>query len=213
MRIVSSQRFTSVSMPWLQLSDMAPKVTSNSPGRARRVVLREPSLRDETALVAAARASRDLHGRWVTAPTTPKAFRAFVERAHRPENCLHLVVDKASGALVGVVNVTQIVMGPLRSAYLGYYAFSGFERCGLMREALALAVRHAFGKLKLHRLEANIQPENAASIALVRTCGFRLEGYSPRYLKINGRWRDHERWAITVDDVPARAAATTRPSA
>ena len=70
------------------------------------------------------------------------------------------------------------------------------EGQGLMREGLQAAVRDAFRSLKLHRLEANIQPANAASIALVRACGFSKEGYSPRYLKIGGRWRDHERWAI-----------------
>ena len=64
-----------------------------------------------------------------------------------------------------------------------------------MREGLQAVVRHAFGKLGLHRVEANIQPDNSASIALVRSCGFSQEGYSPRYLKIAGRWRDHERWA------------------
>ena len=65
-----------------------------------------------------------------------------------------------------------------------------------MRAGLRAAIREAFGALGLHRLEANIQPRNVASIALVRACGFALEGFSPRYLKIGGRWRDHERWAI-----------------
>jgi ribosomal-protein-alanine N-acetyltransferase len=67
-----------------------------------------------------------------------------------------------------------------------------------MREALRATIRHAFGTLKLHRLEANIQPGNVASIALARSCGFSKEGYSPRYLKIGGRWRDHERWAMVA---------------
>ena len=98
--------------------------------------------------------------------------------------------------IAGVINITQIVMGAFCSGYLGYYAFSGFERHGLMREGLVQVLRHAFGVLKLHRLEANIQPGNRASIALVKACGFVKEGYSPRYLKINGRWRDHERWAV-----------------
>lgn len=65
-------------------------------------------------------------------------------------------------------------------------------------------LRYAFLELKLHRLEANIQPENVASIALVRRAGFVREGYSRRYLKICGRWRDHERWALIAEDWKAK---------
>ena len=65
-------------------------------------------------------------------------------------------------------------------------------------------LRHAFDTLRLHRLEANIQPSNQASIALVRRAGFTREGFSRRYPKINGRWRDHERWAILREDWLAR---------
>jgi [ribosomal protein S5]-alanine N-acetyltransferase len=88
--------------------------------------------------------------------------------------------------------------------YLGYWVGAPFEGQGYMREGLALALRRAFGALKLHRVEANIQPENARSIALVKRAGFRREGYSERYLKIAGRWRDHERWAMTVEDYRMR---------
>jgi [ribosomal protein S5]-alanine N-acetyltransferase len=70
----------------------------------------------------------------------------------------------------------------------------------LMTEALSLAIGQAFGDLGLHRLEANIQPGNAASLALARRLGFRREGFSPRYLCIAGRWRDHERWALLSDE-------------
>jgi ribosomal-protein-alanine N-acetyltransferase len=69
-----------------------------------------------------------------------------------------------------------------------------------MTDALRLLLEEAFERLRLHRVEANIQPGNAASISLVRRSGFRLEGLSPRYLKIGGRWRDHERWAILSED-------------
>jgi ribosomal-protein-alanine N-acetyltransferase len=76
-----------------------------------------------------------------------------------------------------------------------------------MTEGLTLALRWVFGSLHLHRLEANIQPGNEASRALVQRLGYRCEGLSPRYLKIAGRWRDHERWALTVEDWRGRSKA------
>jgi ribosomal-protein-alanine N-acetyltransferase len=115
---------------------------------------------------------------------------------------------RGSGEMVGVVNISEIVRGAFRSGYLGYYAFTPFERRGLMTEGLSLVVDEAFGGLGLHRLEANVQPDNGASIRLVRRLGFRREGYSPRYLKINGRWRDHERWAILSRRDPSRRIST-----
>ena len=69
-----------------------------------------------------------------------------------------------------------------------------------MTEAIHLILKYAFIQLKLHRLEANVQPDNVASVALIKRAGFIREGYSRRYLKICGRWRDHERWAILAED-------------
>jgi ribosomal-protein-alanine N-acetyltransferase len=161
-----------------------------------RVYLRSPTLADQRAFLALVRGSRNLHWPWIGAPSTPKQYRAYVERIGKPDNAGFLVCEVESDALVGVVNISNIVLGALRSGYLGYYAFAGFDRKGLMTEGMHAVVRLAFRKLKLHRLEANIQPGNSASIALARSCAFRKEGYSPRYLKIGGRWRDHERWAV-----------------
>ena len=101
---------------------------------------------------------------------------------------------------MGVINVSNIIRGTFQSAFLGYYAFSDYTGQGLMQEGLRLVLAHAFRKFRLHRLEANIQPRNAASVQLVRSCGFVREGYSRRYLKISGRWKDHERWAILAED-------------
>jgi len=117
-------------------------------------------------------------------------------RATGPTRVRLLICRRADGAIVGVVNVSEIVRAALQSAYLGYYAFQPHVGQGYMTEGLALVLRHAFRRLGLHRLEANIQPRNLASRKLVRRLGFRKEGFSPRYLKIGGRWRDHERWAI-----------------
>jgi ribosomal-protein-alanine N-acetyltransferase len=109
------------------------------------------------------------------------------------------VREAPGGELAGYVALSNLVRGAFRSAYLGYYAFAGCERRGLMSAGLRVVLAHARGELGLHRLEANIQPGNVASLALIRRLGFRCEGYSPRYLKIGGRWRDHERWAILLE--------------
>jgi ribosomal-protein-alanine N-acetyltransferase len=127
-------------------------------------------------------------------PSTPAAVRKFLTRPRSPRFATFLIFHGRD--LVGVVNVSEIVRGSFQSAYLGYYAFRPFAGTGLMRAGLAKVIRHAFMKMKLHRLEANIQPANARSIRFAKSMGFRREGVSPRYLKIAGRWRDHERWAI-----------------
>jgi [ribosomal protein S5]-alanine N-acetyltransferase len=160
------------------------------------VCVRPAALSDSKPFLAAVRASQALHRPWVAAPDTPAKFRAYIRRMVPPANYAFLVCHRDTGALVGVINLTSIVRGLFQSGYLGYYAFAGNERQGLMRQGLQAVVRHAFTSLKLHRLEANIQPGNAASIALVSSCGFKKEGYSPRYLKVGGQWRDHERWAV-----------------
>ena len=99
----------------------------------------------------------------------------------------------------------QIVRRGFQSAYLGYAVGKPFAGQGYMRDGLELVLRHAFTTLRLHRIEANIQPANASSLALAKGAGFRREGFSPRYLKIGGRWRDHERWAILAEEWRARA--------
>ncbi len=101
---------------------------------------------------------------------------------------------------MGVVNVIEIVRGALQGAYLGYYLFHPFGGRGYMTDGLRLVIDRAFGELALHRLEANIQPDNKRSIRLVKRLGFRREGRSPRYLKVGGRWRDHERWALLREE-------------
>ena len=87
-----------------------------------------------------------------------------------------------------------------QNAYLSYYVGVDFAGQGLMSEGVYLAINYAFSTLELHRIEANIQPGNKASISLVKRLGFTQEGFSQKYLQINGEWRDHERWALTVED-------------
>ena len=115
-----------------------------------------------------------------------------------------LVCRIEDGAIAGYININEIVRGVFQSGYLGYAAVARYAGQGYMREGLELVLARAFTELGLHRLEANIQPGNSASIALVRGAGFVHEGFSERYLKIGGRWRDHERWAIRVEQWRAR---------
>ena len=165
-----------------------------------RVILRPPVARDRDEFLARVRASRALHHPWVQPPDTDEAFAAWLEAENDPSTERHLVIVRADDAIGGVFGLSQIFYGPLRSAYLSYHAFEPYAGKGYMHEGLRLVLRHAFGPFGLHRLEANIQPGNASSIALVRGAGFRREGFSPRYLKIAGRWRDHERWALLADE-------------
>jgi ribosomal-protein-alanine N-acetyltransferase len=182
-----------------------PEPLATRPGS--RVELRDLVLADREAFLEMVRESRELHRPWTYPPERADQFDDLVTRTVREDfKCLAAVLAE-NGELVGIFTISQIVRGYFQSAYLGYYANARHAGKGLMAEAMALVLDHAFGPLALHRLEANIQPGNAPSIALARGAGFRLEGYSPRYLLIGGRWRDHERYAITADEHAENRAA------
>ena len=165
-----------------------------------QVRLERPGPRREREFLAAVGRSWALLRPWVVPPSTAAAYRAYLRRLRGPSHDGYFVVLRASGELVGVINLSEIVRGSFQSAYLGYYAFLPHAGQGHMRAGLRLVLRRAFGRLGLHRVEANIQPGNRASRALARRLGFRREGFSPRYLRIAGRWRDHERWALRRED-------------
>jgi len=164
-----------------------------------RVYLRAPSLHDRDEYLTLNRASRRLFRGFASPILTAPAFTAYIARSRRSDHSALLVCRAEDDAIVGSFNLSQIVRGAFRSAYLGYQVFGPYASQRYMSAAMPLVLRHAFVTLKLHRVEANIQPTNRPSIALVRRAGFSREGYSPKYLKICGRWRDHERWAILVD--------------
>jgi [ribosomal protein S5]-alanine N-acetyltransferase len=115
-----------------------------------------------------------------------------------------VVCRRDDDAVVGVFVLSEISRGGFQSCCSHSYVHARFAGLDYMSEGFELLLRHVFRSMRLHRVEANIQPANTAAIALVRRAGFRLEGHSPRFLKIGGRWRDHERWAITRDDWLAR---------
>jgi ribosomal-protein-alanine N-acetyltransferase len=166
---------------------------------ASRVELRSLTRRDRDAYLAATRASLKLHRPWVDPPTTEEGFAALLRRAREDSFEPMIVRRREDGAIVGFFNLSQIIRRDLQSAFVGFGGVLGFQGRGYMTEGLKLVVRRAFTELRLHRIEANIQPANSASIALVQRSGFVREGFSARYLKVGGRWRDHEHWAIHAE--------------
>ena len=120
-------------------------------------------------------------------------------RLERDNEAGFLVKRIHDGAICGVINLNIITYEALCSAYISYYGVIGQVEKGYMKEGLSQVIRYAFDELGLHRLEANIQPENQASIALAQSVGFIYEGFSRRFLKINNEWCDHERWTILAD--------------
>ena len=179
-----------------------------------RCFLRRPTSRDREAYLALRHRSAAFLRRWEPVPprgrTAAEQFAAWFRSSRGARHEKLLICRKADGALLGAVNINEIVRGPSQSAYLGYWIGAPHARQGYMTEALQLALAHAFRTLRLHRLEANILPENRAPLALVKRAGFRREGYSPGYLKIAGRWADHVRWALRVENWRAAAISGAR---
>ena len=145
------------------------------------------------------RRSRALHRSWVQVPTSAKAFQRYVIEMNTTDDKAFVAIRTDTREMVGVVELQDIFRGDFQNAYLIYYVFEGQQRQGLMKAAVEQVIAKAFGPMKLHRLEANIQPDNTASIALVKACGFEKEGLSRQFLRKNGEWKDHERWSLLND--------------
>ncbi|MFE6761288.1 GNAT family N-acetyltransferase [Streptomyces sp. NPDC057689] len=171
-----------------------------------RTAIRPFALGDADEFTARARESTAVHRPWLFPPTTPETYAAYAGALiDDPARAGFLVCERdpeggpGDGAIAGFININNIVAGAFRCGALGYGVFAHAAGRGLMSEGMDLVLDHALGPLGLHRLEANIQPDNAGSLALVRRAGFRLEGFSPDFLHIDGAWRDHERWAVTAE--------------
>jgi ribosomal-protein-alanine N-acetyltransferase len=170
-----------------------------------RVFIRPPMAGDCEAFIAAVKRSRAVHRNWINPKAKSRAaFAKYLQRFDLGPHHGFLVIHRETGDIVGVININDVIRGNFQSASVGYYAFAPYAGQGLMSEGLRLVLRYAFGKLKLHRIEANIQRTNRASLALAKRCGFACEGFSRRLVKVCGRWQDHERWAILVEDFPRR---------
>lgn len=168
------------------------------PTMPSRVELRPLTLADQDEFCALVRASAELHRPYMRLPATAEEFQVWMRRFDDGTNLGFLVRVRETGAAAGTVNINSIIRGRYQGASLGYAAFAPSAGRGYLTEGLAATLEHAFTNLRLHRLEASIQPANTASLALVQRLGFRYEGVSPGYLYIDGAWRDHERWAIAA---------------
>ncbi|MGR7025313.1 GNAT family N-acetyltransferase [Geodermatophilus sp. URMC 62] len=130
-----------------------------------------------------------------------RAMRRSLTRRARAGTSLPFAV-RVEGRLAGQVTVDNIVRGALRSGSLGYWVDRAVAGRGMASLAVALVCDHAFGPAGLHRLQADIRPENLPSQRLVERLGFRREGLARRYLDIDGDWRDHLSYALLAEDVP-----------
>lgn len=164
-----------------------------------RLGIRRPTNADCDEFISLIQASKSMHEPWVNFADSRERYFGYVQSRNGASDDGFLVCDRASSRIVGLINLNCIVRGYLQSAYLGYAVGAPYARQGYMCEGITLVAQYAFGTLKLHRLEANIQPKNLASIGLVKKCGFQQEGFSPRYLMVGGEWKDHERWALLAD--------------
>jgi [ribosomal protein S5]-alanine N-acetyltransferase len=169
------------------------------PGEPGRLTLRLVTAADQDEFLGLVAASAALHHPWMTLAATPLEFQAYLRRFDHVTAEGFLICLRETGTIAGVAHVNSIIRGRFQNGSLSYAAFAPAAGQGYMSEGLGLVLRYAFEQLRLHRLDAQIQPGNHASLRLVRRLGFRNEGYSPRLLFIDGAWRDHERWAITSD--------------
>lgn len=115
------------------------------------------------------------------------------------------------GRLVGQMNVSNVVHGVLRSCTVGYWVDRDVAGRGVVPTALALVIDHLFTAVTLHRVEVDIRPENQASLRVVEKLGLRREGYYERFLDIDGGWRDHVAFAVTVEELHGRTMLSRLP--
>jgi ribosomal-protein-alanine N-acetyltransferase len=133
----------------------------------------------------------------------PVPFRRFVhdlDAEGRADRALPWALE-VDGALAGQVHVFGIVRGGQQSAAVGYWVAQRFTRRGVASRAVALAVDHCLGPVGLHRVELNIRVDNDASLGVARRLGLRDEGVRRLFLHIDGEWRDHRSFAVTVEDL------------
>lgn len=168
------------------------------------VYLRYPRESDFDEISALIGSSSGRYRNFFQAGYDREMFDALLTDMHNDTIEPFYICLKDDGRIIGTITLSQIFRKRFQNAYLGYMLGSEYTGRGHMTNALRLILKFAFIHLKLHRVEANVQPDNSASIAVLKRTGFSKEGFSRKYLKIGGRWRDHDRWAILREDWKSR---------
>jgi ribosomal-protein-alanine N-acetyltransferase len=182
----------------------------------KRVFLRRMRAGDEREFIALRRRNRTWLVKWEPRPPRgvdtfgSSGFRRLLQRRRSPQRCLMFVCLRDGGAILGNLNINDIVRGAFQSCTMGYWITRDHAGQGLMTEAVGLALQVAFERLDLHRVEANMMPRNTPSRNLARASGLRYEGRARRYLQIAGTWEDHERWAVTREEWHRRVIRPAR---
>jgi ribosomal-protein-alanine N-acetyltransferase len=171
------------------------------------ISIRPVRLRDARALERELLENRTWLRKWeATNPVGPMSFDVRSSIRHLQSNAraglgLPFVIEY-QGELAGQLNVSSISYGSVSMATIGYWVSERFAGKGLTPTAVALASDHCFFTVGLHRIEICIRPENDPSLRVVEKLGFRYEGLRRRYIHINGDWRDHFCFALTVEELP-----------
>ena len=142
----------------------------------------------------------------------PASYRELVRRLHKAaKNGLVMpFAIEVDGHLVGQVTVSNIVRGSAQYASIGYWIDQEVAGRGLMPRAVALVIDHCFAVVGLHRIEICIRPENTNSLRVVEKLDLREIGFAPRFLHIDGEWRDHRIYAVTIEEVATSMLARVR---
>jgi ribosomal-protein-alanine N-acetyltransferase len=172
-------------------------------GREADVIkIRPVEATDETAFTTLAKQSLKFHESFILAPKTPEAFERYIKGFEGDASEGYVICRSRTEDIVGFVNVNGIIRFPYDRGILGYGIFEPYARRGYMKQALGQVIDIYFNERGLHRLEADIQPENHASTNLVKSLGFICEGVSRGFIKINDVWTDHARWALVRNGDP-----------
>ncbi len=176
---------------------------------SRGVVLRPITQRDREVWRRVRAVNLAWLGRWdATAPSRsqaqPRSFASMVRAMRREARAgrqLPFVVEY-DGHFVGQLTISNVVRGSAQYASVGYWIDEAYAGRGIITRAVAMAVDHCFVSVGLHRIEVAIRPENVSSLRVVEKLGIKEIGYAPRFLHIDGDWRDHKLFAITKEEVP-----------